>query len=87
MAAIVVAAVGSVLYGILLLGWIPIKLVLVLLAVGAFTVWALVRSVFAKRAEEPDRGAGLPTPRRLPCGRCCARWRGRWGRASSTMCS
>ena len=57
--AIVLAAVGGVLYGILLLGWIPIKLVLLLLLVGAFTVWALIRSVFVRRAAEPDPGRRL----------------------------
>jgi Zn-dependent protease with chaperone function len=58
--AIVVAAVGGVLYGILLLGWIPIKLVILLVLGGAFTVWALVRSVFARRAAEEDPGLRLP---------------------------
>jgi Zn-dependent protease with chaperone function len=57
--AIVLAAVGGVLYGILLLGWIPIKLVLLLVLVGAFTVWALIRSVFVRRAAEPDPGRRL----------------------------
>jgi Zn-dependent protease with chaperone function len=57
---VVIAAVGLLLYGIFAVGWIPIKLVILLVLGGAFTIWALARSVFARRGREGDPGRRLP---------------------------
>jgi Zn-dependent protease with chaperone function len=59
--ALVVGLSGGLLYGILVLGWIPIKLVFLLVIGAALTVWALIRSAFARaRRGEEDPGRRLP---------------------------
>jgi Zn-dependent protease with chaperone function len=55
--ALVVGLSGGLLYGLLVFGWIPIKLVFLLVIGAAFTVWALIRSAFARaRRDEEDPG-------------------------------
>jgi Zn-dependent protease with chaperone function len=57
--AVVLAGAGGIIYGFLLLGHIPIKLV-VLLAIGALaSVWAMLRSLIASRAKQEDPGRRL----------------------------
>jgi Zn-dependent protease with chaperone function len=58
--AVVLALMGVVLYGILQMGYVPIKLVLIVVVGGSFTVWALARSLFARRAKDQDPGQRLP---------------------------
>jgi len=58
--AIVLGAAGGIVYGIFMLGYIPIKLVILLVLGAAFTVWALARSLFTRRAKDEDPGRRLP---------------------------
>jgi Zn-dependent protease with chaperone function len=54
---IVVAGAGGIVYGLLVIGYIPVKL-LALVAIGAlFSIWAILKSLVASRgqAEEPGR--------------------------------
>ena len=58
---LVLGVSGGLLYGIFYLGRIPIKLVAVLVIGAVLTVWALIRSVFARaRRDEKDPGRRLP---------------------------
>jgi Zn-dependent protease with chaperone function len=57
---LVLAGAGGVVYGFLVLGYIPIKL-LALVGIGAVvSVWAMIKSLFAIRGKEVDPGRRLP---------------------------
>ena len=58
--AVVLGLMGLVLFGILQAGYIPIKLVLIVVVVGLLTVWGLARSLFARRGKDEDPGQRLP---------------------------
>lgn len=58
--AVVLALMVLVLYGILAAGYIPIKLVVIVVVGGLFTVWGLARSLFARRGKDEDPGQRLP---------------------------
>jgi len=58
--AVVLGLMGLVLYGILAAGYIPVKLVLLVVVGGGLTVWALARSLFARRGRDEDPGQRLP---------------------------
>ena len=60
--ALVLGLMGLLLYGILMAGYIPIKLVLILVVGGGFTIWGLARALFARRAPDEDPGRRLPEP-------------------------
>lgn len=53
---LLIATTGAVIYGFMVIGWIPIKL-LVILVIGALvTIWAMTRSLFLKvKTEDPGR--------------------------------
>jgi tetratricopeptide (TPR) repeat protein len=56
--ALVLLAAGAIFYGFLVIGWIPIKLT-VILAIGALaTIWSMGRSLFL-RVESSDPGRAL----------------------------
>ncbi len=57
---LVIAVTGSILYGFLLLGRIPIKLAIILIVGVIVTVFMMVRSLFVKvNSEDPGRSLGL----------------------------
>jgi Zn-dependent protease with chaperone function len=57
---LILAATGSIVYGFLRLGHIPIKLVLLLVFGAIVTVYKMVQSVFVRvKVEEPGRSLGL----------------------------
>jgi Zn-dependent protease with chaperone function len=58
--AVVLAVMGLVLFGILQAGYIPFKLVVIVLIGGLLTVWGLARSLFARRSKDEDPGQRLP---------------------------
>jgi Zn-dependent protease with chaperone function len=58
--ALVLGLMGLVLYGILEAGYVPIKLVFIVVVGGGFTVWALARSLFARRGKDEEPGQRLP---------------------------
>jgi uncharacterized membrane protein len=55
---LVVGLAGAVIYGFMMLGWLPVKLLFVLAIGAAVTVFYMVRSVFV-RAHEEDPGRSL----------------------------
>lgn len=56
---LVVAAAGGIVYGFLVAGWIPIKLLLLLVIGAIATIWSMGRSLFLKvKAEDPGRALG-----------------------------
>ena len=55
---LVVALAGSLLYGIFAIGHIPIKLVVIIVAVAGVTLWGMVRSLFIRVSDE-DPGMRL----------------------------
>jgi Zn-dependent protease with chaperone function len=57
--ALVVAISAALIYGILMLGYIPVKLLLLLVIGVAMTLWAAAKSLFVKvKAEDPGRSLG-----------------------------
>jgi Zn-dependent protease with chaperone function len=56
---LVLGIAGLVLWGVLAAGWIPIKLVVLVVAGAGFTVWALARALFAGRGKDEDPGRRL----------------------------
>jgi tetratricopeptide (TPR) repeat protein len=61
---LVVGVTAGVIYGFLMLGWLPIKLILILAAGALVTVYQMIRSVFVRHKQE-DRGRAL-TEREAP---------------------
>jgi hypothetical protein len=82
--AVVLLGAGGIIYGFLLLGRIPIKLVLIVGFVALVSVWSMVKSLVIRRRPTRIRAGRCPSPRRRRCGRCCARWPRRWAPAPST---
>jgi Zn-dependent protease with chaperone function len=63
-AALVLAGVGAVVYGTLIAGQVPIKLVLIVVLVGAASLWAILKGIYITlrppKAEAPGEEVALP---------------------------
>ena len=80
----VVGLAGAIVYGFMMIGWLPIKLLLIVGIVALVSVWSMLRSLIVRRGPDEDPGGRWRRRRRPRCGRCCARWRSGSGRARST---
>ena len=58
--AAVLALAGAIIYGFMMLGRIPIKLVLIVGVVALVSVWSMLRSLFIRRGPDEDPGRPLP---------------------------
>ena len=58
--AVVLVGAGGLIYGFILLGRIPIKLVLIVGFVALVSVWSMVKSLVVRRRADEDPGRRLP---------------------------
>jgi Zn-dependent protease with chaperone function len=58
-AGIVLCGGGLAIYGILQTGWIPFKILILILVVSVVSAWSLLKSLFARRAPDEDPGPRL----------------------------
>ena len=57
--ALVLVGAGGVVFGFLLIGWLPIYLLVMVVLGALFSVWAVLRSLLAARAPQEDPGRKL----------------------------
>ena len=55
----VVGLAGAIVYGFLMIGWIPIKLLLIVGIVALVSVWSMLRSLVVRRGPDEDPGRPL----------------------------
>ena len=62
MIAAVIVLAGAIIYGFIMLGRIPIKLLLLVGIVALVSVWSMLRSLFIRRGADEDPGRPLAEP-------------------------
>lgn len=63
---LVVLVLGGIVYGFFALGWVPVKLAFILVAVMAISIWSMIKSLFIRvKDEDPGRKLDLAAQPKL----------------------